>query len=145
MNLIMRGKRPFIYGDGEQTRAFSFVEDATPAIANAGLYSQANGEIVNVGSDEVVTINRACEIVLEAMNSKLQPIYLQERPGEAKHAYCTVNKSERLLDYKTTTPLRSGVAKMVGWAKRVGPRNPAYRIPLEIKKKAPQVWREQMI
>lgn len=145
INLIMRGKPPYIYGDGKQTRAFSFIEDATSAIANAGFFAQANDEIINVGSDEVVTINEACEVVNEAMNSQLEPIHLEDRPGEAKHAYCTVDKSERLLDYRTTTRLREGVSKMVDWANRVGPQEPTYRILLEIRKKAPRVWREQLI
>jgi UDP-glucose 4-epimerase len=145
INLIMRGKAPYIFGDGKQTRAFSFIEDATPAIANAGFFAQSDGEIINVGSDEVVTINEACKIALEAMNSKLKPIYLEDRPGEAKHAYCTIQKSEKLLAYRTKTTLREGVCKMIDWAKRVGPQKPAYRIPLEIKKKAPRAWKEQLI
>jgi UDP-glucose 4-epimerase len=145
INSIMRSKPPYVYGDGNQTRAFSFVQDAIIAIANAGFFGQANREIINVGSEEVVTINEALKIVLETMNSKLKPIYVEERPGETKHAYCTVKKSEKLLDYRTTTRLREGIQKMVNWAREWGPQKPTYRIPLEIRKKAPRVWREQLI
>jgi len=143
INRILRGKPPIIYGDGEQTRAFSYIEDVTPAIANAAFYEKAVNQIINVGSDEVVTINEACRIVLEAMNSNLKPHYMEERPGEVKHAYCTVDKSIKLLDYKTRHGLKEGVAKMVEWAKQVGPQEPSYRLPLEITKKAPKVWVEK--
>jgi UDP-glucose 4-epimerase len=75
INRIMNSKPPIIYGDGEQTRAFSYIEDSTPAMANAGFYEKANGQIINVGSDETVSINEACKIVLDAMNSDFEPVY----------------------------------------------------------------------
>lgn len=145
INMIMRGKPPYIYGDGEQTRAFSFIADVTPPVANAGLHNKANGHIINVGSDEVVIINKACRIVLDIMDSNLEPIYLEERPGEVKHAYCTTEKSEKLLDYKSKTKLKDGIQKMVEWAKKVGPQKPTYRLSLEITKKVPKVWKEKFI
>ncbi len=145
INRIMNNKPPYIYGDGKQTRAFSYIEDAIPAVANAGLYQKANGHIINVGSAEVITINEACKIVLESMDSDLKPIYFEERPGEVKHAYCTTKKSEKLLDYKTKHKLKDGIKKMVEWAKKVGPQKPTYRLPLEITKDVPQVWKEKLI
>ncbi|MGQ9595799.1 MAG: NAD-dependent epimerase/dehydratase family protein [Thermoproteota archaeon] len=140
INRILRGKPPIIYGDGNQTRAFSYVEDVMPAIANAGFFKRATNHIINVGSEEIVTINEACRTVLETMGSNLEPRYEGERPGEVKHAYCTVEKSIELLDYRTRYRLREGVAKMVEWAKQMGPQEPSYRLPLEITKRAPRVW-----
>jgi UDP-glucose 4-epimerase len=145
INRIMRGHAPYIYGDGEQTRAFSYIEDVTPAVANAGFYPKAANTTINVGSDEVVSINEACRIVLDTMESDLEPIHVSERPGEVKHAFCTCEKSEALLDYRTNTKLRDGIRRMVDWAREVGPQKPTYRLPLEITKKAPKVWMEQLI
>lgn len=145
INGIMGGKPPFIYGDGEQTRAFSYIEDVTSAVANAGIYKKSNNHIINVGSGEVVTINEACKIVLEAINSDLKPIHLGKRPNEVKYAHCTTEKSEKLLDYKTTHKLKDGIKKMVEWAKKVGLQKPTYRLPLEITKKAPRAWKEKLI
>lgn len=140
INRIMNGKPPIIYGDGLQTRAFSYIEDVTPAIANAGFYDECVGEVINVGSEEVTSIKDACKIVLEELGSDLEPLYEPERPREVKHAYCTIEKSQKLLDYKTKHTLREGIKKMIEWAKEVGPQKPSYRIPLEITKKAPRVW-----
>jgi UDP-glucose 4-epimerase len=145
INRIMNGKPPIIYGDGLQKRAFSYIEDITGPLANAGFYDKAADEIINLGSDEVTTIKDACNIVLEEMNSDLSPIYEPERPREVKYAFCTTKKSEKLLDYKTKHTLREGVRKMVEWAKRIGPQKPSYRIPLEITKKAPRVWVNKLI
>lgn len=145
INRIMHNKPPLIYGDGKQTRAFSYIEDVTPAIANAGLTSRPDGHIINVGSDEVVTIEKACEIVLNIMGRRMKPIYTEERPADVKHAYCTVVKSEKLLGYKTKHKLKDGVKKMVEWAKQIGPQKPTYKLPLEITKIAPKVWVEKLV
>lgn len=145
INRIMRGKRPLIYGDGKQTRAFSYIEDVTPPLANAGFFEEANSQIINLGSDEVVTINKACKIVLKTMNSRLKPKHVEERPCEVKHAYCTVKKSKKILGYKTKHKLKDGVKKTVEWARKIGPQKPTYRLPLEITKRAPKAWRERLI
>lgn len=145
MNRIMRGKPPLIYGDGEQTRAFSYIEDVTPALAEAAFREKADGQIINLGSNEVVTVNEASRIVLEVMGSKLKPVHVEERPGEVKLAHCTTEKSERLLGYKTRHTLREGLTKMTKWARKIGPQEPIYTIPLEIKKRAPRVWKERLI
>lgn len=145
INRILRNKPPLIYGDGEQTRAFSFVEDVTPAIANAGFYEKASGQIVNVGSDEVSSINEACHTLLEIMGSKFEPVYEPARPGEVKAAHCTVRKSMDLLGYKTRHNLKEGLSKMVDWARSLGPQEPTYKLPLEITRKAPRVWVDKLM
>lgn len=134
INRVMRGKPPLIYGDGEQMRAFSYIEDVTPALANTAFREETDGEIINMGSEEIVTINKACQTVLEAMGSKLEPVHVEERPGEVKRAYCSVRKSEKLLGYETRDTLRSNLIKMVKWAKKIGPREPTYILPIEIEK-----------
>ena len=145
MNRILRGLPPIIYGDGKQTRAFSFIEDVTPAIVNAGFSNKAKNQIINLGSDEVVSIEAACKTVLSVMGCKFEPIYADERPGEVKYAYCTVDKSYNLLDYKTNNPLRDGLVKMNLWAKNFGAKQLVYKIPLEITKNVPKVWLEKLL
>ncbi|HVH15546.1 MAG TPA: NAD-dependent epimerase/dehydratase family protein [Candidatus Angelobacter sp.] len=145
INRVMRGKPPIIYGDGKQTRAFSYIDDVTPAIVNAGLGLKGKGQIINVGSDRPITIGKACRILLETMGSKLKPQHEKPRLGEVKHAYCTVKKSIDLLGYETRHSLKDGLVRMVEWARRIGPRQPTYVLPLEITKGAPRVWLERGI
>ena len=143
INRIMRGKPPIIYGDGKQTRAFSYIDDVTPTIANSGLNNKAKGQIINVGSDKPVAVGKACNLLLDVMDSEFKPQYEKARPGEVKHAHCTVQKSIDLLGYKTNHSLKDGLAKMVEWARQVGPQEPTYTLPLEITKGAPRVWVER--
>lgn len=145
INRVLRGKPPVIYGTGEQTRAFSYIEDVTPAIANAGFAKKAQGQIINVGSDEIVSITDACKLLLETTGSRARPLHEASRPGEVKHAYCTVRKSIDLLGYRTEHSLKVGLAKMLDWARELGPQEPTYTLPLEITKKAPRIWVEKLM
>lgn len=143
INRILRRKPPIIYGDGEQSRAFSYIEDVTPAIANAGFTPKAKGQIINVGSDEAVSIRKACGLLLQVMGSEFKPTFQDARPGEVKHAFCTIQKSIDLLGYETQHSLKDGLTKMVAWARHVGPQQPTYTLPLEITRGAPKVWVER--
>jgi UDP-glucose 4-epimerase len=143
INRVLRGKPPAIYGDGKQTRAFSYIDDVTPAIANAGLASKAQGQAINVGSDEIISVGKACSLLLDVMGSELKPQHENARPGEVKNAYSTVKKSIDMLGYETRHGLKDGLEKMVQWAKQVGPQQPTYTLPLEITKGAPRIWVEK--
>ncbi|MBA7660026.1 UDP-glucose 4-epimerase [subsurface metagenome] len=145
MNRIMQGKAPLIYGDGEQTRAFTYIDDCTPYIANAAWNSEAYDEIINIGSEQVLTLNQACEIVLEVMDSDLKPLYRPERPLEVKHAWCSSNKAREILGYETKTKFQEGIAQMAEWAKAIGPQPFIYWNwdQFEIKKDIPKVWSER--
>lgn len=143
MNMVMRGKAPYVYGDGAQVRAFSYIEDIVGPMA-AALQPNATG-IVNLGGAVHTTINEACRTLLEVMGSDLRPVHLEARPCEVKIAYCTTRKSETDFGFRQRHSLAQGLAKMLRWVNQVGTSKPSYRIPLEIIKNAPRVWRERMI
>lgn len=140
INRIMNGKPPIIYGDGEQTRAFSYIDDVTPYIAKAGFIPEARNQIINVGPLEEYSINYLAKQVLTAMNSDLEPVYYPDRPKEVKHAYCTNDKAEKLLGYKTSISFEDGIDKMSEWAKTIGPQEFQYLTNLELTRNAPTTW-----
>ncbi len=145
MNRVIIGKPPIIFGDGKQTRAFTYIKDCNPYIAKAGFTKAAFGERINIGSEEVVTINDVARLILEVMDrTDLKPIHVPPRPTEVKHSYCSSKKAEKILGYKTSTPLRKGIETMYAWVEKVGHREFKYWNKLEITKKAPKVWLERM-
>ena len=104
-----------IYGDGEQTRAFSYIDDCLPCFWNAATYEKASKEIVNLGGLSGICINDAAKIVSEVTgNDKI--VHLEKR-HEVKHAVPDPSKSIRILDYVQKTELKDGIEKMWGWAK----------------------------
>lgn len=153
INSLLRKKPFYIYGDGEQKRAFSYIDDVAPYIAKAGFEEKCDGQIVNIGAEpeEAVTINKLSEIILDKffkgkVPSKFKPLYALDRPQEVKEAFCTSDKAKKILGYKTSTSLESGIEKTISWAKSVGPQKPRYLKRLELETgNVPETWKKHLI
>lgn len=145
-NRILNGKPPIIYGDGKQTRAFSYIDDVTPYVAKAGFLEETKGQIINIGPTEEYTLNQLADQVLKAFGSDLKPIHMPDRPREVKHAFCTNDKATKLLGYKTYTKFEDGIQKMVDWANTQGPKEFVYLDELELTgSKIPKTWQEKLM
>lgn len=146
-NRMLQGNQPIIYGDGTQRRCFSFVEDVVQPVMNACLRDDAISQIINVGPDEeTVTINELAEYLAEIIGFDLDPIYVPERPKEVKFATCSSNKARRLLDYKTSVDLESGLRELVSWIESRGTRDFDYHLPIEIQSElTPTTWTKKQI
>ncbi len=144
MNRIMRGEPLYIYGDGEQVRAFSYIADSLPSLLRACDSEPAlNGQVFNVGGTEAVTVNQLAHLVMEAFGAKPEFRYLPDRPREVKHAYSTWEKSVQYLGYRERYGLREGITRMAAWAKAVGPQEWTEE-SLELPSpKAPSIWTSQ--
>lgn len=144
MNRIMRAEPLFIYGDGKQTRSFSYIGDSLPCFVRAVEdTSRLNGHAINVGGMHPIAIDELANAVKRAMGvSEHYPTeYFDERPCEVKNAYTTYAKSKRLLDYEETVGWERGVVRMAEWARRMGPQPWAAADALElVTKKTPIPW-----
>src|SRR5256714_8102600 len=110
INRMLQGKQPIIYGDGEQIRNFSLVQDCVDPLLKMGTLPALSGEIINIGPDTgSVTINELAKIIAELMSFELDPIYVPDRPKEVKKTECSADKARRLLDYEAKVPLRDGL------------------------------------
>lgn len=147
INRMLRGEQPIIYGDGEQRRCFSFVQDDVRALEKLGVRSNVTGEVVNIGPDEeFVTINELAETIADILDFDLDPIYVEDRPQEVKYANCSADKARRLIDYETTYGLREGLEEMIEWIREHGPKPFDYHFEPEItSEEMPVVWREQLL
>jgi UDP-glucose 4-epimerase len=147
INRMLQGKQPIIYGDGEQARCFSFVQDCVTPLVKMGTLPNVNGEIINIGPDEeTVTINQLATLLAELLDFDLDPIYVPDRPQEVKHAMCSSDKARELLDYKTSVNLRDGMQAMVNWIKEHGTKPFEYHLPIEIESPlVPDTWRSRLI
>lgn len=144
MNRIMREEPLFIYGDGNQTRAFSYISDSMPSFMKAICnVEQFHGHAINIGGMENITVNQLADTVCASMGvAKDYPReYLEDRPREVKHAYTTYEKSQQLLQYTERTGWKQGVFNMAGWAKQQGPKDWHTTDRLElINDKTPKPW-----
>src|SRR3989344_3934661 len=147
INLMLQGRQPIIYGDGEQKRGFSFISDVVDPLMKMGFDKGVAGEVINVGPDEeFTTINELAQKISNLMGFKpLKPIYVGDRPMEVKYATCSAEKSRRLLDYKTTYTLDRGLSEMIDWIKERGARPFRYHMALEIiNDKTPSTWKDRL-
>ena len=115
MYQIINGMQPTIFGDGEQKRAFSYVDDSLVPFWNASQNDDCIGEIINLGGIKEYTINEACQTLLKVTGTDLKPKYLEER-HEAKYAWSTWEKSVDLLGFEHRIDLEEGLTKMWEWA-----------------------------
>lgn len=139
MNQILSGQPLTIFGDGNQTRAFSYIDDVAPVIARSVLKREAFGEVFNVGGDQPYTVNELAQIVSEAMEVKPQIVYLKPR-NEVVHAFSSHKKARHFFDVPEPAPLREGVTRMAEWVKQVGARKSKDFATIEIPKGLPEGW-----
>jgi len=120
-----------IYGDGEQSRAFSYIDDALPCIWKAAILPEASKQIINLGGKKRYTINEACSVIQEVFGGNVLVQHLEAR-YEVKHAIPTFSKSVRLLGYEETVDLKEGLTRMWEWAQKQPKRGrfkwPSYEI-----------------
>jgi len=142
INRMLQKKAPIIYGDGEQKRCFSYIDDCITCLIPMLDQKNLNKQIINIGPDEeFVTINKVAEICSNITGSNLKPIYKKDRPREVKHASCSANKARKLLNYKTKTNLKNGIIKTYDYIKERGTIPFDYHINLEIKNElTPETW-----
>lgn len=109
------GKPPIIYGDGQQTRDFTYTDDLVEA--NLALLDTpaADGEMVNVGSTRTITIEELAEHVIAETGADVDPVYTDPKEGDARHTHADVTKARGLLDYEPSTGIRDGVSKFIDW------------------------------
>ena len=142
INRMLLNKAPIIYGDGEQKRCFSYIDDNLSCMLPMLDQKNLNKQIINIGPDEeFVTINKIAEICSNITGSNLKPIYKKDRPREVKHASCSADKARKLLNYKTETNLKNGILETYNYIKDRGAKPFEYHINIEIKNElTPEVW-----
>jgi len=139
INQIMQDKPLTIFGDGEQTRAFSYIDDVAIPIANSIDNPKTYNETFNIGADQPYTINELVKVVCKHLNVEPKVKYLQARK-EVVHAYSDHTKAHNYFGESSGYTLDQGIGKMVSWAKKVGARKGQEFSNIEIKKGLPEGW-----
>jgi UDP-glucose 4-epimerase len=141
MNQLMQGKSLTVFGDGSQTRAFSYIGDVAPYIAKSVDVPAAYNQIFNVGADQDYTVKELALTTMKAMGIEGELRYLPAR-NEVLHAHSDHSKIRSV--FQTTEPvnLLDGLNKMSAWAKSAGIRKSSRFENIEILEKLPAVWLE---
>lgn len=142
-NKLLREEPITIYGDGSQTRAFSYIEDSLPCYLKAIEPEIPSGTIVNIGGDRPISIRNAANLAIAAMGYNYEyPIeFLPGRHQEVKHAYTDHTLARSMFGLKDKHSIAEGLIKMAEWAQGQGPQEWTNTDQLEIPNKlTPQMW-----
>ena len=139
MNQLLKGEPMTIFGDGEQTRAFTHIKDIAPIIAESVDQPAARNQVFNVGADVPFTVNQLAKVVANAMGKECKVRHLDAR-NEVKHAFSDHTKVERAFRNQHKTSLEDGIRKMVEWVRLHGARESGVFTGIEIASRLPRSW-----
>jgi nucleoside-diphosphate-sugar epimerase len=112
IRLMLAGERPTIFGDGEQSRDFTFIENALQANIKAA-ESDCAGEALNVACGGNVTVNALVDLINDILGTDIEPIYEDPRPGDVRHSHAEIGKARKEIGYDPTIDFREGLERTV--------------------------------
>ncbi len=112
---MLKGERPTIYGDGEQSRDFIFVDDVVRANLAAAASARAAGEAINVACGLGTTVNGLLDAVNDIVGTKIEAVHAAFRPGDILHSKADISKAGRLMGYAPVRSFRDGLRETVAW------------------------------
>jgi UDP-glucose 4-epimerase len=139
MNQILQGKPMTIFGDGEQSRAFSYIGDVAPIIAESVHNPQAYNQVFNIGADQPYSVNALAEAIARSMGSEPNINHVPAR-NEVQHAYSSHEKVRRIFGLHEPCSLDDGLARMAAWVQQHGARASKKFENIEVEKNFPRAW-----
>ena len=146
INLILQNRRPIIYGDGNQKRCFSDIDDCIDCLEKLMFDKSVVSETVNIGPDEEhITINELYQKIANKLKFNQQAEYHEKRPNEVREAICSSDKARKILNYRTSKTLDQSLDEMIDYIKSRGPKKFVYNYEIEISSEiAPKTWTKKL-
>ena len=108
---------PQIYGDGTQSRDFTYIDDVVYANMLAVKAKSISGQVLNVACGRQTTLNDLIKLLKNLMSSKVDPDYAEPRAGDIKHSLADISKARHILGYSPKTSFEQGIKKTIAWHK----------------------------
>ena len=115
---ILRDQPPTIYGDGEQSRDFTYVDNVVQANLLAARAKETHGEVINVACGEAVTVNAIIGMINQLLGKHVKPLYAPARAGDVKHSLADITAAKKLIGFQPVVLFREGLEKSIDWYRR---------------------------
>jgi nucleoside-diphosphate-sugar epimerase len=115
---LVEGRQPTIYGDGEQTRDFTYVANVVDGVLRACTAPAASGEVINVATGGRISLNQLFETLKGLTGATVSPLYAEERAGDVRDSQADISKAQRLLGYQPLVALEQGLEQTVAWFRK---------------------------
>jgi nucleoside-diphosphate-sugar epimerase len=112
---ILKDERPTVFGDGLQSRDFTYVDNVVEANLLAAKAKKTCGEVINIACGQAVTVNETIDTINGLVGKNIKPIYTDPRPGDVKHSLADITLAEKLIGFKPKVSFREGLQKAIGW------------------------------
>ena len=112
---ILKDERPTVFGDGLQSRDFTYVDNVVEANLLAAKAKKTCGEVINIACGQAVTVNETIDTINGLVGKNIKPIYTDLRPGDVKHSLADITLAEKLIGFKPKVSFREGLQKAIGW------------------------------
>jgi nucleoside-diphosphate-sugar epimerase len=114
---ILKGKPPTIYGDGEQSRDFTYVDNVVDANLLAANAKKTTGQVLNIACGKAVTVNQIIDMINKITGKSVKPVYAPPRPGDVKHSLADITAAKKLLNYQPKVSFEQGLRLAIDWYK----------------------------
>ena len=112
---ILKDQPPTIYGDGEQSRDFTYIDNVVQANLCAARAKKTAGEMVNIACGQAVTVNQIIQMINESFGKNVKPIYVDSRPGDVKHSLADISLAEKIIGFKPVIQFKDGLELAIDW------------------------------
>jgi len=112
---LLDGRAPTIYGDGEQTRDFTYIDNVVDGVLRAGDAPAASGEVMNVATGGRISLLELFAAMKRITGAAVEPVFAEARAGDVRDSQADISKAKRLLGYEPVVPFEEGLAQTIAW------------------------------
>jgi nucleoside-diphosphate-sugar epimerase len=112
---MLKDTQPTVYGDGEQSRDFTYVDNVVEANLLAAKAKKTSGEVINIACGQAVTVNEVIDIINKLLSKNIKPKYDPPRAGDVRHSLADISLAEEVIGYKPIVPFADGLQKSIDW------------------------------
>jgi UDP-glucose 4-epimerase len=112
---ILKDEPPIIYGDGEQSRDFTYIDNVVHANLLAARAKQTNGEVINIACGQAVTVNQIIAMINKLLGKNVKPIYVAARAGDVKHSLADITAAQNLIGFEPIVSFADGLQLAIDW------------------------------
>jgi nucleoside-diphosphate-sugar epimerase len=117
VSAILKDEPPLVYGDGEQTRDFTYIENVVHANILAAKADKLQGEVINVACGDRVSVNQIIEQINKLLGRQVKSEFVEERPGDVKHSLADISLAREIIGYEPIVRFDDGLSRAINWYK----------------------------
>ena len=118
IDAFLRGNSPTVFGDGEQTRDFTFVDNVVHANILCSKAKKTSGEVINIATSSRISLNELISILRKITDRDIDPVYADPRKGDVRHSLADISRAQKLIGYKPIVDLKQGLRKTIQWMQK---------------------------